>query len=131
MKPEHPRDVKQDAPRPGSRWVHRDPPAVKLKAVSAQPINEFRALLRSLPLRPPAREGRTHGARLTQKVQALCRHDDAAWQPTEVAGLEVREVGLERPGRGVIVIRQRVAVWSRARGKPTLRLEVRGAEARQ
>lgn len=40
-------------------------------------------------------------ARLTQKVQALCRHDDAAWQKTEVAGLEVQEVALERPGAAV------------------------------
>ncbi len=38
-------------------------------------------------------------ARLTQKVQTLCRHDEAAWTPTAVAGLAVQEVALERPGR--------------------------------
>ena len=47
-------------------------------------------------------------AKLTQKVQSLCRHDDAAWQATEVPGLAVQEVELERPGRRLIVIRQRV-----------------------
>lgn len=63
-------------------------------------------------------------ARLTQKVQALCRHDDAAWQKTEVAGLEVQEVALERPGRRLIVLRQRVAERAQAGGK--ILLEVPG-----
>ena len=30
-------------------------------------------------------------ARLTQKVQSLCRHDDARWQRTEIPGLEVQK----------------------------------------
>lgn|GEM_PF-3629248 len=38
-------------------------------------------------------------ARLTQNVQTLCWHEDAAWQKTQVEGLEVQEVALER-GRG-------------------------------
>jgi DNA-directed RNA polymerase subunit N (RpoN/RPB10) len=59
-------------------------------------------------------------ARLTQKVQALCRHDDAAWQPTEVTGLAVQEVALERPGRRLVVIRQRVAERPQAGGKSLL-----------
>jgi len=37
-------------------------------------------------------------AKLTQKVQSLCRHDDAAWQATGVPGLAVQEVELERRG---------------------------------
>jgi hypothetical protein len=39
-----------------------------------------------------------------------------------VAGLEVREVGLERPGRGLIVLRQRVAERAEAGGKRLLEL---------
>jgi hypothetical protein len=56
-------------------------------------------------------------AKLTQKVQALCRHDDAHWQGTEVAGLAVQEVAWERPGRRLIVVRQRVAERPQAGGK--------------
>jgi len=47
-------------------------------------------------------------ARLTQKVQTLCRHDEAAWHSTEVAGLSVQEAPWERPGQRLVVIRQRV-----------------------
>jgi hypothetical protein len=61
---------------------------------------------------------------LTQKVQALCRHDDAQWQPTGVAGLQVQEVTLDRPGRRLIVLRQRVSERPQAGGK--LLLEVPG-----
>lgn len=59
-------------------------------------------------------------ARLTQKVQTVCRHDDAQWQPTEVAGLAVQEVALEQPGRRLIVLRQRVAERAQAGGKTLL-----------
>lgn len=59
-------------------------------------------------------------AKLTQKVQALCRHDEAVWQATEVAGLAVQEVSLERPGRRLIVIRQRVQERPQAGGKTLL-----------
>lgn len=59
-------------------------------------------------------------ARLTQKVQALCRHDDAQWPPTAVAGLDVQEVALERPGRRLMVLRQRVAERLQAGGKTLL-----------
>jgi hypothetical protein len=59
-------------------------------------------------------------ARLTQKVQALCRHDDAHWQKTEVEGLTVQEVALERPGRRLIVLRQRVSERPQAGGKALL-----------
>ena len=59
-------------------------------------------------------------AQLTQKVQTLCRHDDAQWQPTAVAGLEVQEAAMERPGRRLIVLRQRVAERPQAGGKALL-----------
>jgi len=36
-------------------------------------------------------------ARLTQKVQSLCRHDEAHWERTEIPGLEVQEAELDQP----------------------------------
>jgi hypothetical protein len=62
-------------------------------------------------------------AKLTQKVQSLCRHGDEHWQKTEVAGLEVQEVELEQPGRRLIVIRQRVSQRPEAGGKTLFDLE--------
>ncbi len=59
-------------------------------------------------------------ARLTQKVQSWCRHDDAQWQRTEVPGLEVQEVELDQPGRRLIVIRQRIEQRPEAGGKTLL-----------
>jgi hypothetical protein len=56
-------------------------------------------------------------ARLTQKVQGLCRHDEGHWQATEVPGLTVQEVQLDRPGRRLIVVRQRVKERPEAGGK--------------
>jgi DNA-directed RNA polymerase subunit N (RpoN/RPB10) len=61
-------------------------------------------------------------ARLTQKVQALCRHTEAAWQASEVPGLAVQEVALAEPGRRLIVVRQRVAERPQAGGKQLLEL---------
>jgi hypothetical protein len=61
-------------------------------------------------------------AKLTQKVQSLCRHDDLAWQATKVPGLAVQEVKLERPGRRLMVIRQRVKERPQAGGKTLLDL---------
>lgn len=61
-------------------------------------------------------------AKLTQKVQSLCRHDDVAWQATEVPGLSVQEVELPQPGRRLIVLRQRVAERLQAGGKTLLDL---------
>ena len=43
--------------------------------------------------------------RFDQKVQRYCRHDDASWSPTDIAGLEIQEVEMEQPGRRLIVIR--------------------------
>jgi len=59
-------------------------------------------------------------ARLAQKVQSLCRHDDAHWQDTGVAGVQVQEVETERVGRRLILIRQRVAERREAGGKKLL-----------
>ena len=56
-------------------------------------------------------------ARLTQKVQALCRHDEACWQQTQVAGLSVQEVELDQPGRRLVVVRQKIAARPEAGGK--------------
>jgi hypothetical protein len=47
-------------------------------------------------------------AKLTPPVQSLCRHGQEHWQKTGVEGWEVQEVALERPGRRLIVVRQRV-----------------------
>jgi hypothetical protein len=62
-------------------------------------------------------------AKLTQKVQLFCRHDEAAWQAPEGPGISVQEVELERPGRRRIVIRQRVQERPQAGGKTLLELD--------
>jgi hypothetical protein len=59
-------------------------------------------------------------ARLIQNVQSLCRHDDAAWQKTEIDGLEVQEVSWHRVGQRLIVVRQRIAQRPEAGGKQLL-----------
>ena len=61
-------------------------------------------------------------ARLTQKVQSLCRHDDQQWKATEMEGLEVQELGCEQPGRRLIVVRQRIERRPEAGGKMLLDL---------
>jgi len=61
-------------------------------------------------------------ARLTRPVQKLCRHADTHWQPTEVSGLEVQEIEGQRPGRRLIVVRQRIAQRPEAGGKTLLDL---------
>ena len=63
-------------------------------------------------------------ARLTQKVQSLCRHDDAYWQDSGVDGVQVQEVDTGRVGRRLILVRQRIAMRSEAGGK--LLVEVPG-----
>lgn len=56
-------------------------------------------------------------ARLVQHIKRLCRHDEAHWQPTEVAGIRVPEVAGDAPGRRLIILRQRVAERPDAAGK--------------
>ena len=55
--------------------------------------------------------------RLTRPVQALCRHDDDAWEDTGVGGLQVQEVELKEVGRRLVVIRQQLARRPEAVGK--------------
>jgi hypothetical protein len=62
-------------------------------------------------------------AKLTQKVQSLCRHGFEHWRKTEVDGLEVQEVELEQPGRRLIVVRQRIEQRPQAGGKTLFDLE--------
>src|SRR6185295_10483735 len=59
-------------------------------------------------------------AALRRPLQLLCRHDEAAWTPTEIAGLSVQEVAGERPGRRLIIVRQAIAQRPQAGGKQLL-----------
>ncbi len=56
-------------------------------------------------------------ARLTQKVQSLCRQDEAHWQQTQISGLEVQAMALDQPGRRWIVVRLRIEQRPEAGGK--------------
>lgn len=62
-------------------------------------------------------------ARLTQKVQSLCRHNQEHWQPTGLDGLEVQEVETHQPGQRLIVVRHRNAQRPQAGGKTLFDLE--------
>ncbi len=62
-------------------------------------------------------------ARLTQKLQSLCRHDPEHWRPTDLDGLEVQEVEAKEPGQRLIVVRQRLARRPEAGGKMLFDLE--------
>ena len=59
-------------------------------------------------------------ARLAQNVQSLCRHEDAAWQTTEIDGLEVQEVSWHGVGQRLVVVRHRIAQRPEAGGKQLL-----------
>ena len=54
---------------------------------------------------------------LKSHVQRFCRHDDASWTDTEIAGLQVQELDGPGPGERLIVIRQRIAQRPDAGGK--------------
>ena len=69
-------------------------------------------------------------AKLTQKVQGLCRHADEYWQATGVDGLWVQEVELDRPGRRLIVVRQRGSQRPQAGGTTLFELEGSRFQAR-
>ena len=57
---------------------------------------------------------------LRAPIKALCRHDDAEWAPTGVPGQGVQEVDGPRPGRRLIVLRQRIAERPQAGGRQLL-----------
>jgi hypothetical protein len=57
-------------------------------------------------------------AALRAPVRTLCRHDDTAWTPTGVPGIEVQEVA-HQEGR-LVVLRQRVGDRPNAGGKKLL-----------
>ena len=59
-------------------------------------------------------------ARLYEKWQRYCRHDDAAWSPTEIPGVQVQEIGTDVPGRRIIILRHRLAERPEAGGKSLL-----------
>jgi len=61
-------------------------------------------------------------ARLTQNVQSLCKHEDSAWQKTEIDGLEVQEVPWHQPGQRLVVVRQRITQRPQAGGKQLLEI---------
>lgn len=63
-------------------------------------------------------------ARLYEKWQRYCRHDEAAWTATAVPGLDVQEIAGAVPGRRVIILRHRLSQRGEAGGK--LLLEVPG-----
>jgi hypothetical protein len=48
-------------------------------------------------------------------VRTQCRHDDAAWTPTAVPGIEVQEVAHD--GARLVVLRQQIAERPQAGGK--------------
>ena len=57
-------------------------------------------------------------AALRSPVRTLCRHDDAAWTPTEVPGIEVQDVAHD--GARLVILRQRILERPHAGGKQLL-----------
>jgi hypothetical protein len=62
-------------------------------------------------------------ARLSRKFQTYCRHEDEAWEKTEVDGVEVQEVPWKEVGQRLIVVRQRVTQRPQECGKELLEVE--------
>jgi len=58
--------------------------------------------------------------RLYPKWQKYCRHSEAAWTATEIAGIDVQEVESAELGRRIIIIRQRLSERPEAMGKELL-----------
>ncbi len=57
-------------------------------------------------------------AALRAPVRSLCRHDDAAWTPTEVPGIEVQDH--TEDGVRLVILRQRISERPEAGGKRLL-----------
>jgi hypothetical protein len=62
-------------------------------------------------------------ARLTQKLQSLCRHQPEYWKATELEGLEVQEIEGQELGQRLIIVRQRIEQRPQAGGKLLFDLE--------
>ena len=58
--------------------------------------------------------------KLYHKWQKYCRHSDAAWTATEVAGIDVQELQGDVLGRRIIILRHRVSERPEAGGKVLL-----------
>ena len=58
--------------------------------------------------------------RLYTKWQKYCRHDESAWTPTELTGVDVQEIEGEQLGRRIVIVRQRLAERPEAGGKELL-----------
>ena len=88
------------------------PPAVRIGLVRADSGFCTRGMIAELE-----RRGLRYimTAALRSPVKTLCRHDDTAWTPTDVPGIEVQEVAHE--GARLMVLRQQVAERPHAGGK--------------
>ena len=60
------------------------------------------------------------GMRLYTKWQKYCRHDDRAWTPTDIAGIDVQEIESDVLHRRILIIRQRISERPDACGKELL-----------
>lgn len=58
--------------------------------------------------------------RLYIKWQKYCRHEDGAWTPTDIAGVDVQEIEGAVPGRRIIILRHRLSQRPEAAGKELL-----------
>jgi hypothetical protein len=58
--------------------------------------------------------------KLYRKWQAYCAHDEAAWTPTGLPGVEVQEVQGEVLGRRMLILRQRLSERPQGGGKELL-----------
>lgn len=56
-------------------------------------------------------------SQLYSNIKTICRHDDEAWTPTTIAGIQIQEVDWNRPGQRLIVVRQRIQQRPEAGGK--------------
>lgn len=60
--------------------------------------------------------------RLYVKWQKYCRHDDSAWTPTDVLGIDAQEIEGAVAGRRLIILRHRLSERAQAAGKELLAL---------
>jgi len=58
--------------------------------------------------------------KLYEKWQKYCRHNDEAWTPTDVPGIDVQEIQGEVLGRRIVILRHRLSQRPEAGGKALL-----------